>query len=92
MSTLIESYFGTAAILNGSSLIIRPITTTTAVTLGWPELRQRNGAAYPHRPSLNLIHIPGGNIATAYFRPQLLPELEFATDTCNVTDDPRLAK
>jgi hypothetical protein len=27
-----------------------------------------------------LNHIPGGNIATAYFRPQLPPELEFDTD------------
>jgi hypothetical protein len=30
--------------------------------------------------SPNLNHIPGGNIATAYFRPQLPPELEFDTD------------
>ena len=45
-----------------------------------PELRRRNGVAYPHSQSLNLSHIPGGNIATAYFRPQLLPELEFDTD------------
>jgi transposase InsO family protein len=28
-----------------------------------------------------LSHIPGGNIAKAYFRPQLPPELEFDTDT-----------
>jgi hypothetical protein len=28
-----------------------------------------------------LTHIPGGNIAMAYFRPQLPPELEFDTDT-----------
>jgi hypothetical protein len=27
-----------------------------------------------------LSHIPGGNIAKAYFRPQLPPELEFDTD------------
>ena len=28
----------------------------------------------------NLSHIPGGDIAKAYFRPQLPPELEFDTD------------
>jgi hypothetical protein len=28
-----------------------------------------------------LIHIPGGNIATVYFRSQVPPELEFDTDT-----------
>ena len=39
-----------------------------------------NGAACPHRQSQNLSHIPGGNIAEAYFRPQLQPELEFDTD------------
>jgi hypothetical protein len=66
--------------LNGSSLITRPITTSTAVTPGWPEPRRRNAVAYPHSQSLNFSHIPGGNIATAYFRPQLPPELEFDTD------------
>jgi hypothetical protein len=45
-----------------------------------PELRRLNAVAYPCRQSQNLSHIPGGNIATAYFRPQLLPELEFDTD------------
>jgi hypothetical protein len=48
--------------------------------LGWPELRPLNGAAYPHRQSQNLSHIPGGNIAKAHSRPQLPPELEFDTD------------
>jgi len=57
-----------------------PITTITAVTPGWPELRRLNGVAYPHGQSLNWNHIPGGNIATAYFRTQLPPELEFDTD------------
>jgi hypothetical protein len=37
-------------------------------------------SACPHRQSQNLTHIPGGNIATAYFRPQMPPELEFDTD------------
>jgi hypothetical protein len=36
---------------------------------------------YPHSQSLSLSHIPGGNIAMAYFRHQLPPELEFDTDT-----------
>src|ERR1019366_6333020 len=40
----------------------------------------RTAVAYPHSQSLNFSHIPGGNIATAYFRPQLPPELEFDTD------------
>jgi hypothetical protein len=40
---------------------------------------------YPHRRSLNLSHIPGDSIATAYFRPQLPPELEFDTDTLSPT-------
>jgi hypothetical protein len=36
---------------------------------------------FRHRfQSQNVSHIPGGNIATAYFRPQLPPELEFDTD------------
>jgi transposase InsO family protein len=39
---------------------------------------ERSGV--PYRQSQNLSHVPGGNIATAYFRPQLLPELEFDTD------------
>ena len=43
--------------------------------------RRRNAAAYPRSQSLNWSHMPGGNIATAYFRPQLPPELQFATDT-----------
>jgi type III restriction enzyme len=47
---------------------------------GWPELRRLNGVAYPHSQSPNLNHLPGGNIATAYFRPQPPPELEFDTD------------
>ena len=78
-STSVGPYFGTKAILSGSSRITRPITTNTGVTAGWPELRRLNGAACPHRQSQNLTHIPGGNIATAYFRPQLPPELEFDT-------------
>ena len=69
------------AILNGSSRITRPITTNIGVTAGWPELRRLNGAACPHRQWQNLRHIPGGNIAKAYFRPQLPLELEFDTDT-----------
>jgi hypothetical protein len=39
--------------------------------------------AYPHNQSLSLSHIPGGNIATVYFRPQVAPELEFDTDRPN---------
>jgi hypothetical protein len=40
---------------------------------------ERSGV--PAQPkSLNLSHTLGGNIATAYFRPQLLPGLEFDTD------------
>jgi len=80
-STSIGPYFGTAEILIGNSITTGPITTNTAVTPGWPELRRRNAVAYPHSRSLNFSHIPGGNIATAYFRPQLPPELEFDTDT-----------
>jgi transposase InsO family protein len=63
----------------------KPITTTTGVTARWPELRRLNAVAYPYRQSQNLSHIPGGNIATAYFRPQLLPELEFDTDRIHKT-------
>jgi hypothetical protein len=37
-STSIGPYFGTKAILSGSSKITRPITTNTGVTAGWPEL------------------------------------------------------
>jgi hypothetical protein len=59
----------------------KPITTNTGVTAAWPELRWLNGAAYLYHQSQNLSHIPGGNIAKAYFRPQLPPELEFDTDT-----------
>ena len=47
---------------------------------GLAELRRLNGAGCPHRQWQNLSHIPGGNIAKAYFRPHLLPELEFDTD------------
>jgi hypothetical protein len=79
-STSIGRYFATEEILNGSSIITRPITTNTAVTPGWPELRRRNAVADPHNQSLSLSHILGGNIATAYFRPQLPPELEFDSD------------
>ena len=68
-------------ILNGSSTITRPITTNTAVTPGWPELLRLNGVAYPRSQSLDLIHIPGRHIATAYFRLQLPPELQFDTHT-----------
>jgi hypothetical protein len=84
-STSIGPYFGTKAILSGSSRTTRPITTNTGVTAGWPELRRLNVAAYPHHQSQNLshIHIPGGNIAKAYFKPQLPPELEFDTDRLN---------
>ena len=39
---------------------------------------QRSGLPLP--PMAKLIHILGANIATAYFRPQLPPELEFDTD------------
>ena len=66
--------------LERSSRIARPITTSIGVTAGWPELRRLNGAACLHRQWQNLSHIPGGNIAKAYFRPQLPPELEFDTD------------
>ena len=76
-----RTLFGTKAILSGSSRITRPITTNIGVTAGWPELRRLNGTAPPHRQWQNLTHIPGGNIARAYFRPQLPPELEFDTDT-----------
>ena len=81
MNISIGPYFGTEEILNGSSTITRPITTNTAVTPGWPELRRLNGVAYPRSQSLDLNHIPGRHIATAYFRLQLLPELEFDPDT-----------
>jgi hypothetical protein len=66
--------------LNGSSTITRPITTDTAATPGWQELHWLNAVAYSRSQSPTLNHIPGGNIATAYFRPQLPPELEFDTD------------
>jgi putative transposase len=79
-STSIGPYFGTTAILSGSSRITRLITINIGVTAGWPELRRLKGAAYLHRQSQNLAHIPGGSIATAYFRHQLPPELEFDTD------------
>lgn len=42
-----------------------------------------NGVAYPLSQSLDLNHIPGGNTATACFRPQLPPELQFDTDRLN---------
>jgi hypothetical protein len=77
----IGPYFGTEEILNGSSTITRAITTNTAVTPVWPELLRLNGVAYPRSQSLDLNHIPGRHIATAYFRLQLLPELEFDPDT-----------
>src|ERR1700719_1781602 len=50
-STSIGPYFGTTAILSGSSSITRPITTNIGVTAGWPELRRLNGAAYPYHQS-----------------------------------------
>jgi hypothetical protein len=53
-----------------------------AVTPGSTELRRRNAEACPYSQSQNLSHIPGGNIAMAYFRPSLLPKLEFDTDRC----------
>ena len=81
MNISIGPYFGTEEILNGSSTITRPITTNTAVTPGWAELRRLNGVAYPRSQSLDLNHISGRHIATAYFRLQLLPELEFDPDT-----------
>ena len=80
MNISIGSYFGTEEILNGSSTITRTITTNTAVTPGWPELLRLNGVAYPRSQSLDLNHILGRHIATAYFRLQLLPELEFDPD------------
>jgi hypothetical protein len=79
-STSIGSYFGTKVILSGSSRITKPITTNAGVTPGWLEPRRLNGVAYPYSQSQNLSHMPGGNIAKAYFRPHLLPELEFDTD------------
>ena len=86
-STSIEPYFGTKAILSGSSRITRSITTNIGVTAGWPELHRLRGVAYLRRQSQNLTHIPGGSIATAYFRPQLPPELEFDTDRLAVIGD-----
>jgi hypothetical protein len=77
----IGPYFGTEEILNGSLTITRPITTNTAVTPAWPELLRQKGVAYPHSQSLDLIHITGRHIAMAYFRLQLLHELEFDPDT-----------
>jgi hypothetical protein len=35
--------------------------------------------AHGRRQSQGLSHTPGGSIATAYFRPHVPPELEFAT-------------
>ncbi len=61
--------------------ITKPITTNTGATAGWPELRRPNGVECLDRQSQSLSHIPGGNIATAYFRPQLPPKLELDTDT-----------
>jgi hypothetical protein len=75
-----RTLFGTKAILTGSWIITKPITTNTVVTPGWPELRRLNGVAHPHSQSVDLSHIPGGNIATACFRPLLPPELEFEMD------------
>ena len=87
-----RTLFGTKAILSGSSRIIRPITTNIGVTAGWPELRRLKGAACPHRQWQNLSHIPGGNIAMAYFRPQLPPELEFDTHrSCRARRESRRA-
>ena len=56
-------------------------TAARSKTLGFSALSEFSAAqACPHRQSQSLSHIPGGNIATAYFRPQLPPELEFDTD------------
>ena len=77
---LIELYFGTGATWSGSSRTTRPITTNTGVTPGWPELRRLNAVAYPHSQSQTFGQMPGGNIAMAYFRPHLPPELEFDMD------------
>jgi hypothetical protein len=79
-STSIGLYSGTKAISRGSSRLTTPITTNTGATAGWPELRRPNAVAYLHRQSQNLSHIPGGNIATAFFTSQSPPELEFDTD------------
>ena len=49
-----------------------PITTHTGVTPGWPELRRLNAVAYPHSQSQTFCHMPGGNVAMAYFTPYLL--------------------
>ena len=47
--------FGTAEILNGNSIITRRITTNTAVTPGWPELRHgETEVADPLQPSAKL--------------------------------------
>ena len=56
-------------------------TTSTVVTPGWLEPRRLIAVASPHRQSQNLTHIPGGNTATACFKPQSPPESEFATDS-----------
>ena len=50
----------------------------TAVTPGWSELPRLNAVANPQPPSQTWSHIDGDNTATACFRRQLLPELEFA--------------
>jgi hypothetical protein len=81
-----RTLFGTKAILRGSWRITKPITTNTGVTAGWPGLRRLNGVAHPHHQSQNWSHIPGGDIATVYFRLQPPPELEFATDRFDQDD------
>jgi hypothetical protein len=47
---------------------------------GWLASRRLIGEASPHRQPQNLIRIPGGRIATAYFTLQRPPDLKFATD------------
>jgi len=79
-SISIGHYFGTKAILSGSSRVTRPITTNTGVTAGWSEPRRLNAAAPLLLQSQTFNHIAGSNTATPYFRPQLPHELEFDTD------------
>jgi hypothetical protein len=79
-STSIGPYFGIKAILSGSSRITRPITTNIGCHSGLAGATPAQRSGVPHRQWQNLSHIPGGNIAKAYFRPQLPPELEFDTD------------
>jgi hypothetical protein len=69
-----ELQFATHTILNGSSILTRPITTDTAVTPGWSDLRRLNAVANPHTQSRTLSYIAGDHTPACFIR-QLPPEL-----------------